>query len=414
MPVERTPQTHLPHNRLHYEANPFYQRDSFASFVDSPSSPFPSRQSNRHRRLRRPVNTTQASVEHMRMYSLARSQQLRLAESAEKNRGLLNLSVFLQQYLSSTFPLQFHDQVVFAAHHIKNPHPRTPNYAVRFYAPFNRLVDALPIYFNDTPINIDEDMTDCYEIVNELVTIPYLYGHQDDVEEAVEANRDALPCGRDLVTNTPDLTIDPDDNDDDLELYGAPVRPPVKPRFIDVARLANAWCQHYPETAQRGNNDRPQNVVETEDDGHQDLAYPSPPPLYECFDPIFYPTPWDNDPILMHLREKPPRGRHEETIVEPQNEAGPSSRTDEAAVTSEARGNSPPWRHLPGGFYEWYRRPGRYEEDERPEHAIITFDEESERGRSEDDREETLEQGNNEDDDTDYLVTRTRRYKRPS
>jgi hypothetical protein len=113
--------------------------------------------------------------------------------------------------------------VVFAAHHEKNPHPRTPHYAVRFYTPFNRLVDALPIYFNDTPININEDMTDCYTIINKLVTIPYLYGHQDDNEEAEEANQDALPCGRDLVTNDPDLTIDPDDDDDDLELYGAPV-----------------------------------------------------------------------------------------------------------------------------------------------------------------------------------------------
>jgi hypothetical protein len=81
----------------------------------------------------------------------------------------------------------------------------------------------------------------------------------------------AQPVG--TVTNTPDLVIDPDDNDDDLELYDAPVRPPVKPRFIDVARLANAWCQHYPETARRGNNVEPQNVVEAEDD-RQHLAYP--------------------------------------------------------------------------------------------------------------------------------------------
>jgi hypothetical protein len=195
MPVEQTPYTHLPHNQLRYEANSFYRRDSFTSFIDSPSSPFPSRQSNRHRRLHQPVNTTQASAEHIRMYSLARSQQLRLAESAEKNRGLLNPSVFLQQHLSSTFPPSFHDQVVFTAHHEKNPHPRTPHYAVCFYAPFNRLVDALPIYFNDAPVNIDEDMTDCYTIVNELVTMPYLYGHQDEDEEAEEANRDALPCG---------------------------------------------------------------------------------------------------------------------------------------------------------------------------------------------------------------------------
>jgi hypothetical protein len=407
MPIERTPHTRLPHNQLRYQTSSFQQRDSFASFVDSPSSPFPSRQSNRHRRLRRPVNATRVSAEHMQMYSLARSQQLRLAESAEKNRGLLNPSVFLQQHLSSTFPPSFHDQVVFAAHHIKNPHPRTPHYAVRFYAPFNRLVDALPIYFNDAPVNIDEDMTDCYTIVNELVTIPYLYGHQDDHEETVEANRDALPCGRDLVTNTPDLLIDPDDDDDDLELYGAPIQPSVKPRFIDVARLANAWCQHYPETTQRGNNDRPQNVVEAEDDGHQDLAYPSPPPRYERLDPVYYPEPWDNNPVPLHLRDEPPRGRHEEAMMDPQNEAGPSRHTDGVIDEPEARGNSPPWRHLPGGFYEWYRRPGRYEEDERPGHAVITFDEESERGSNEENVPE-------QDNDADYLVTRTRRYKRTS
>jgi hypothetical protein len=238
----------------------------------------------------------------MRMYSLARSQQLHLAESAKENRGLLNPSVFLQQHLSSTFPLSFHKMVVFAAYHEKDPHPQTPNYAIHFYAPFNRLVDALPIYFNDAPVNIDEDMTDCYTITNELVTIPYLYGHQDD-DEAEEANQDALPCRRDLVTNNPDLTNDPDNDDDDLELYSAPVRPPVKPRFINVARLANAWCQHYPETAQRGNRrvDEPQNVDQTEDDGHQCLAYPSPPLQYERFDPVVYPVPWDNNPVPEHL-----------------------------------------------------------------------------------------------------------------
>jgi hypothetical protein len=341
----------------------------------------------------------------MRMYSLARSQQLRLAESAEKNRGLLNPSVFLQQHLSSTFPPSFHDQVIFAAHYEKNPHPRTPHYAVRFYAPFNRLVDALPIYFNDAPVNIDEDMTDCYTIVNELVTIPYLYGHQDDDEEAEEANRDALPCGRDLVTNGPDLTVDPDDDNDDLELYGTPARPPVKPRFINVACLTNAWCQHYPETAQRGNNVEPQNVAEAEDDGHQHLAYPSPPPQYECFDPVFYPVPWDNDPVPLYLCDEPPRGRHEEVTMEPQNEAGLSRCTDEATDEPEARGNSPPWRHLPGGFYEWYRRPGRFEDDERPRYANIVFEES-------DNEDDDPEQGNNEDNDTDYLVTRARRYKR--
>jgi hypothetical protein len=35
MPIERTPHTGLPHNQLQYEANPFYRRDLFASFIDS-------------------------------------------------------------------------------------------------------------------------------------------------------------------------------------------------------------------------------------------------------------------------------------------------------------------------------------------------------------------------------------------
>jgi hypothetical protein len=209
------------------------------------------------------------------------------------------------------------------------------------------------------------------------------------------------------VTNAPDLTIDPDDDDDDLELYGAPVRPPIKPRFIDVARLANAWCQHYPETAQRGNIVEPQNVVEAEDDEHQHLAYPSPLPQYERFDPVFYPIPWDNDLVPLHLRDEPPRGCHEEVVIEPQNEAGPSRRTDEATDAQEARGNSLPWRHLPGGFYEWYRRPGRFDDDERPGNEDIVL----EQSDNEDDE---SERGNVKDDDMDYLVTRTRRYKRGS
>jgi hypothetical protein len=212
------------------------------------------------------------------------------------------------------------------------------------------------------------------------------------------------------VTNDPDLTIDPDDDDDDLELYSAPVRPPIKPRFIDVARLANTWCQHYPETAQRGINNEPQNVAEAEDNEHQRLAYPSLPPQYERFDPVFYPVPWDNNPVPVHLHDEPPRGRHEEVMREPQNEAGPSRRTDEATDAPEVRGNSPPWRHLPGGFYEWYRRPGRFDDEEQFGHEENI----SELGSNEDDREDTPERGDNEDDDADYLVTRTRRYKRGS
>jgi hypothetical protein len=151
-----------------------------------------------------------------------------------------------------------------------------------------------------------------------------------------------------------------------------------------VARLANAWCQHYPETAQQGNNVEPQNVAEAEDDGYQRLTYPSPPPQYECFDPVFYPVPWDNDPVPLHLHDEPPRGRHEEDMMEPQNEAGPSRRTDGATDEQEARRNSPPWRHLPRGFYEWYRRPGHFEDEERPGYEIIDLgggsneDEESE------------------------------------
>jgi hypothetical protein len=51
------------------------------------------------------------------------------------------------------------------------------------------------------------------------------------------------------VTNDPSLIINPDNDNDDKELYGAPVRPMTKPRFIDVTRLTNAWCQHYPGVA---------------------------------------------------------------------------------------------------------------------------------------------------------------------
>jgi hypothetical protein len=208
------------------------------------------------------------------------------------------------------------------------------------------------------------------------------------------------------------LTINPDDDNDDLELYGAPVRPPVKPRFIDVACLANAWCQHYLETAQRGTggNVEPQNVAKTEDDGHQRLAYPSPPPQYEHFDPVFYPVSWDNNPIPVHLHDEPPQGYHEEVMIEPQNEAGPSRHTDEATDAPEARGNSPPWHHLPGGFYEWYRRPGHFDDEEQSGHDENVL----ELGSNEDDREDTPERGDVEDNDMDYLVTRTHRYKRNS
>jgi hypothetical protein len=92
---------------------------------------------------------------------------------------------------------------------------------------------------------------------------------------------------------------------------------------------------------------------------------------------------------------------------EPQNEAGPSRCTDEATDAPEARGNLPPWHHLPGGFYEWYRRPGRFDDEEQ------LGDEENvpEQGSNEDDG---PERGSSEDDDMDYLVTRTRRYKRGS
>jgi hypothetical protein len=174
-----------------------------------------------------------------------------------------------------------------------------------------------------------------------------------------------------------------------------------------VARLTNAWCQHYPETAQRGNNVEPQNVAEAEDDEDQRLTYPSPPPQYERFDPVFYPVPWDNNLVPLHLRDEPPRGHHEEVTMEPQNEAGLSRHTDGATDEQEARGNSPPWCHLPGGFYEWYRRPGHFEDDEQPRYANIVFEES-------DNKDDDPERGSNEDDDMDYLVTRARRYKRDS
>jgi hypothetical protein len=185
------------------------------------------------------------------------------------------------------------------------------------------------------------------------------------------------------VTNNPDLTIDPDDDNNNLELYEAPVRTPVKPHFTDVACLANTWCQHYLETAQRG-------VIV--DNKQQDLAYPFPPPQYEHFNPVFYPVPWDNNPVPEYLQDELPQGHHEGNVDKPQNEAGSSTHTDD--TTPEPRGNSPPWHHLPGGFYEWYTRPGRFKDEEQPKD------------------EDTPERRNNEDIDMDYLVTRTHRYKR--
>jgi hypothetical protein len=51
--------------------------------------------------------------------------------------------------------------------------------------------------------------------------------------------------------NNPDLVIDPDNDDDNKELYGTLVRPTIKPCFIDVAQLANAWCENYPGVVDR-------------------------------------------------------------------------------------------------------------------------------------------------------------------
>jgi hypothetical protein len=66
------------------------------------------------------------------------------------------------------------------------------------------LVDALPIYFNDAPININEDLTECYEITNKLIMIPYLYGHNKD-NDIEEANQDACLVGGILLRTIQDL-----------------------------------------------------------------------------------------------------------------------------------------------------------------------------------------------------------------
>jgi hypothetical protein len=97
--------------------------------------------------------------------------------------------------------------------------------------------------------------------------------------------------------NNPGLIIDPDNDDDDLELYDALVQPSVKPHFIDVTHLANAWCQHYPGVVQHEH----QNIVQAKDDRHQQLVYPTSPPQYNHFNPIIYPEPWDNNLVPKQL-----------------------------------------------------------------------------------------------------------------
>jgi hypothetical protein len=48
--------------------------------------------------------------------------------------------------------------------------------------------------------------------------------------------------------------------------------------------------------------------------------YPTPPPSDERFDPVLYPKPWDNDPVPAEVLRLYPQSRHEETVIEPQNE----------------------------------------------------------------------------------------------
>jgi hypothetical protein len=89
--------------------------------------------------------------------------------------------------------------------------------------------------------------------------------------------------------------------------------------------------------------------------------YPTPSPSSECFDPVLYPIPWNNDPVPEEVLRLYPQSRHEE----PQNEDKRPVISVPVDWTEEApQGLLPPWRHLPGGFYAWMQRPGCFTPEE--------------------------------------------------
>jgi hypothetical protein len=58
----------------------------------------------------------------------------------------------------------------------------------------------MAVYLDDTPASRCEDVEDCLEIEDMLITDSYLYGDNDN-DDANLANRDAPPCEGGNVTN---------------------------------------------------------------------------------------------------------------------------------------------------------------------------------------------------------------------
>jgi hypothetical protein len=296
---------------------------------------------------------TKAKTNDLHQAATTFKHQNRIAESADENRGLVRPSIFMQRLLSNRFPHDVHEMILFAAHHEPNPRSSRINYFVYFFAPFKCDQSALPIYFNDDPVDIASDTADCLEIYDDLITVPYLYGFEEE-DDRTFANRDALPCGRDIVTIGHE--------DDDADLYTAPERPVIKPRFNDVARVVHRWNrEHKPLNALA-------TTIKKDEDGDERLMYPTPSPSDEHFDPVVYPIPWNNDPVPEEVLRLYPRSHHEE----PQNEDDRPIIDVPIDWTIEApRGPPPPWRDLPGGFYQWlyqWNAPEREDVQDDREH----------------------------------------------
>jgi hypothetical protein len=155
-----TPQSGLSHDGLQYQADTFLSPDKFASFIDSHSYPTPTKRSIRHRRSRRPASVTKAKANDLHQAATTFKHQSRIAESADENRGLVRPSVFMQRLPSNRFPHNIHEMILFTAHHEPNPRSSRINYFIYFFAPFKRDQSALPIYFNDDPVDIANDTAD--------------------------------------------------------------------------------------------------------------------------------------------------------------------------------------------------------------------------------------------------------------
>jgi hypothetical protein len=247
---------------------------------------------------------TKAKVNNVHRATTTFNHRSRITASANENRGLLHPSIFMQCLPSNRFPHNVHKMILFIAHHEPNPQASRINYFVYFFAPFKRDQSALPIYFNDDPVDIANDTTDCLEIYDDLITVPFLYGF-DEEDDRSFANQDALPCGRDIVT------IGHEDDDEDL--YTSPERLTIKPCFNDVARVVHKWNQDY----------GPLNTLATTsihtNDRDERLMYPTPSLTDEHLDLVLYPKPWDNNPVPAEVLQLYPRSCHEDIVNEPQN-----------------------------------------------------------------------------------------------